>query len=136
VRPGTNGRLVRPRTNEPISELAKLTEELRQARRLQAEAGLRADFERQHRGFRLEQVDMRTPQLPASPVRRLVVKGLLAFLVLLPIVGLFIGALDSRVYDLADVRRLGLHALGHVPRFAGMDGWEEAPRRQDARLER
>jgi hypothetical protein len=123
-------------SQQPISELARITEELRQARRLQAEAGLRTDFERQHRGFRLEQVDMRTPQLPASPVRRLVVKGLLAFLVLLPIVGLFIGALDSRVYDSADVRRLGLHALGHVPPFAGMDGWEEAPRRQDARLER
>ncbi|MBW2536689.1 MAG: hypothetical protein JRI55_34710 [Deltaproteobacteria bacterium] len=43
------------------------------------------------------------------------------FFALWPIMGVGVGAFDSRIHDLDDVRHLRLKPLGHVPPFAGDD---------------
>jgi hypothetical protein len=45
--------------------------------------------------------------------------GGIVFLLALPLAVIFVGAFDRRIYDLDDVRRLGVSALGHVARFEG-----------------
>ena len=61
---------------------------------------------------RPEAIATRNPRLLAGI-------GALAFLALLPLVGLAVGAWDQRVFDVADLRRLGIEPLGHVPGFPG-----------------
>jgi hypothetical protein len=47
------------------------------------------------------------------------VLGVLAFLVALPLCAAAVGAFDERIYELADVERLGLSSLGAVRSFEG-----------------
>jgi capsular polysaccharide biosynthesis protein len=56
---------------------------------------------------------------PGASLYFRVIVGVALFFVILPLVGLFVGAFDPRVHDEEDVERLGLPILGHVPGFAG-----------------
>jgi hypothetical protein len=109
-----------------------LSLEARQERLASARAqlDLRANIERHQLGLQFELVDGGRPapiQHP-HPFRL----GLLLFLILLPLVGIAVGAFNSRVYDLEDVRRLGIEPLGQLPAFPGDDvGALEARLRRD-----
>ncbi len=67
----------------------------------------------------IEVVDERKPPPVESGVTPLIMVGVVAFMVLLPIAGIVIGAFDTRVHDAEDVSRLDLPVLGHVPGFPG-----------------
>jgi hypothetical protein len=47
-------------------------------------------------------------------------QALILWLLLLPLAGMAVAVLDQRIYDVADVRHLGLPVLGAVPVFAGV----------------
>lgn len=50
---------------------------------------------------------------------RLTAIGIVCFCLFVPICAIGLGAFDSKVRDLHDVRRLGLPVLGHIPAFRG-----------------
>jgi hypothetical protein len=50
---------------------------------------------------------------------QLAIYGVTMFLVLLPLAGLLVGSLDPRIYQVEDLRRLGLRTVGEVPAFFG-----------------
>jgi hypothetical protein len=77
----------------------------------------RAALERQHLGLRFEVVD--PGELASAGLTQpteLLLVTLLGLLILFPICALTVGAFDSRVYTLDDIRRLGIHPLGVVRR--------------------
>ena len=83
---------------------------------------IRATFEEQQRGIRFDVVDMRIEENAAvwsSRTVQLAVMGLVGLLLALPLTAIGLGALDSRVYDSDDVGRLGMHAVGVIPAYAG-----------------
>jgi len=95
---------------------------------------LRSDFEEQARGLRFQLVDSgQIAEVTLTDNQRIVFYACCAFLFFLPLVGLAIGSFDSRVRDGDGLRRIGLFALGEVPRFEGMEcgAWaaREAARR-------
>jgi hypothetical protein len=47
-------------------------------------------------------------------------RALIIWLLLLPLAGMAVAVLDPRIYDVVDVRHLGLPVLGTVPVFAGV----------------
>jgi hypothetical protein len=51
--------------------------------------------------------------------QRLVLAGVVGLLAALPLCILAVGAFDRRIYDVEDVRRLGLRAVGAIRRFDG-----------------
>src|SRR5262249_54982403 len=70
---------------------------------------LRAHFEEERRGIRFEVVDKgfeETPTVFGSPVIQLVLVGVAGLLLALPFCTILVGAVDSRVYDGDDIRRL------------------------------
>lgn len=81
---------------------------------------LRAAAERSRLGLRFEQVE---PGHVARPritrPQELAMIGLIAFLVLLPLCGIGVGAFDGRVYGREDAARLGWRVLAHVGAFPG-----------------
>jgi hypothetical protein len=88
-----------------------LVGEMRAREQALAALDLRARLESSRLGLRFQVVDGGRPTSatrPRSP-RGL---GLLAFLALVPITALVMGALDRRIYDLSDLERLGLSAIG------------------------
>lgn len=56
---------------------------------------------------------------PSARKRRLVMAGVFGFVVVLPMVAIFIGAFDPRIRNTEDVERIGLPVIGHVPSFHG-----------------
>jgi hypothetical protein len=81
---------------------------------------MRLQLERKQMGLQFELIDGgRVP--PAGPSKRFVlaVVAVLVFCFTLPLAMLGVGALDPRVYEAEDIRRLGLTALGELPRFGG-----------------
>jgi hypothetical protein len=84
------------------------------------ELELRAAMERNKMGLTFEVVDGgRQARLGESKRQELTRLAILTFLLVLPLCGLLAGAYDQRVYGIDDVRRLGLHSLGHVHQFPG-----------------
>jgi hypothetical protein len=83
-------------------------------------ARYRAQAARRELGVRFEVVEPPRPApLVREPWKRLVRLGSLAFLLLLPLAAMAVGAGDPVVRDGDDLRRLGLRPLGHVPGFPG-----------------
>jgi hypothetical protein len=83
-------------------------------------ARFRAQAARHQERLRFEVLEPPRPApLRANPGRRLVKLGMLAFLLLLPLAAMAVGAYDPAVRDAGDLKRLGLRALGHVPSFPG-----------------
>jgi hypothetical protein len=68
----------------------------------------------------IEVVDERRPPPPdGDRMTPIIIVGVVAFLVFLPLTGIVIGAFDTRIHDVVDVMRLSLPVLGHVPGFPG-----------------
>ena len=81
---------------------------------------LRSSFEEHAMGLRFEVVDPgRIPKIVLTDGAKIALVGFLAFLFLLPVVGVGVGAYDLHVYDIEDLRRLGVEPFGHVPPFPG-----------------
>jgi hypothetical protein len=98
-----------------------LQDRLKDAERRQSDFDLRATIEGQHLGLRFEVLDANRPPLPILPVNaELAIVAALAFLLLVPAVGFAVAAFDARLYDVDDLRRLGVRACGHItlPRAA------------------
>jgi len=73
-------------------------------------------------GVRFDKVDERVRVVSRhATTRYLVALGVFMFVLSLPFAIMFVGAFDSRIYDLDDVNRLGMRGLGHVPPFRGSD---------------
>jgi hypothetical protein len=85
-----------------------------------ARADLKLALESQGINLFYEIVDERPPAPPPSGKEiRLAMIGLAAFIIILPLCAIAVGAFDSRLHDTEDVQRLGLEVVGHVPRFPG-----------------
>jgi hypothetical protein len=110
-----------------LIEIASLTRSielleirLHDAERKKAAIDLRAAVEKQQLGLSFELIDPGRPaQLGISRPRELGQLGVIVFLLVLPLCIIAVGAFDPRVYDLDDIRRLGLLPIGHVARFPG-----------------
>jgi len=99
------------------SEIVALDGRLTIVRKEANDLELRSAIERGQLGLVFQLVDTRRD--PAPPSRRapmLIVSGFAVALFALPFCGLFLGALDNRIYNSEDVRRLGLTSLGSVTR--------------------
>jgi hypothetical protein len=71
-------------------------------------------------GVRFDKIDDRVEVVSRkSTPKGLFMLGSVVFILALPFAIMFVGAFDSRVYDLDDVNRLGLRGLGHVPPYRG-----------------
>ncbi len=104
------------------AEIAKLQLALERAGSNQTENELRAALERQQLLMRFEPVDWgRDPTPELSRRWRLSILGAVLFFALWPVIGIGVGAFDSRIHDLDDVRQLKLEPLGQVPPFPGDD---------------
>lgn len=95
-------------------------ERLKSAIMNRSELDLRASLESRDLGLRFEVVEerLRPRNLPLGRKRTALLAAFL-FCLAAPLAAVFVGAFDTRVYDLDDVRRLGLTGLGHVPGFRG-----------------
>jgi hypothetical protein len=92
-----------------------LQDRLKEASKRQSDFDFRANLETQHLGLRFEVLDANRPPLPILPVNaELAIVAVLAFLLLVPAVGIAIAAFDGRVYDADDVQRLRLQPCGHI----------------------
>lgn len=102
------------------AELKKQLEGLRQRR---AALVLDRDAKRDDTGLRFELLD--PGEMPAPPRfsgrERLALIGVLGFLVLVPVFGMAIGLIDTRVQSIDELRRLGIKPLGQIPSFRGCD---------------
>jgi uncharacterized protein involved in exopolysaccharide biosynthesis len=111
-------RLIEARNLEKAIPRAELV--LQQAERAREKAYLRTQLERRALGLRWELIDGGRVE-PEGMSRRtlLALLAVVAFLVTLPLCAIGVGAFDARVYDLDDVRRLGVRTVGAVRRFDG-----------------
>lgn len=104
------------------AEIAATESELRIYQSKAAMFRLRSDFETQERGLRFELVDPgELAQVHQSSRERIVIYTCLAFLLILPLVGLAVGTFDSRARDSDGLRRIGVLPLGEVQAFEGME---------------
>jgi hypothetical protein len=100
--------------------LEPATERLMKAEKTRANLELAVVLEMHDLGVRFDKVDERVLVVSRHPeLSGLLVLGGFIFVLSLPFAVMFVGAFDSRVYDLDDVNRLGLRGLGHVPPFRG-----------------
>jgi hypothetical protein len=81
---------------------------------------LRLQLEKRRLGLQFEVVDEgRVAPAGLSKPKLLAIIAVAIFLFTLPLAMLGVGAVDDRVYELQDVLRLGLPAIGALPRFGG-----------------
>lgn len=81
---------------------------------------MRAQLEKHALGLKWELIDPGHIEPQGLSKRALLTwLGLIAFVLALPLCGIGVGAFDPRVYDLGDVRRLGLPTVGAVRHFDG-----------------
>lgn len=81
---------------------------------------MRAQLEKHALGLKWEMIDPGRVEPKGISKRALLTwLGVIAFVLALPLCGIGVGAFDPRVYDLADVRRLGLPTVGAVRHFDG-----------------
>ena len=114
----------RARRDLELRDLAGSLEELDRRAREAADAlasfEVRLGMERRAIGLVFEVADPgRVARAGPSTPAYLAMVGAVLFLVALPLAALWIGARDRRLYELGDLERLGLPALGAIPSFAG-----------------
>jgi hypothetical protein len=117
---GTRAAALRIEAEALIKQREELDTRLRQAEQAKVALALRADIEGGRLGLKFEVVDAGQTQRSRFSYRvELAATGIFAFFLILPLAIIAVGAFDSRVYDVDDVRRLGIVALGHIPSFRG-----------------
>jgi hypothetical protein len=101
-------------------QLARQEELLRQLEKRREQAWLRTRPEQQALALRWQLIDPGHIE-PDGLSRRALLTwlGAIAFLLALPLCCIGVGAFDPHVYDLDDVRRLGMATVGAVRRFEG-----------------
>jgi hypothetical protein len=109
-------------------EIAKLQAETRalesQLSGLEAderELTLRRSVEANDLGLRFEVVNAIRPADIRPSLKRALILAAIVFVVCFPVCAIAVGAFDSRVRDVGDVRRLGIEVVGHVPSFPGSE---------------
>jgi hypothetical protein len=132
-----NGGAISPLELQQLQSLAALKQQLADVKREAAQLDLRQSLEAQDLGLRFERVDWRSIERPATLEARLATSGLIALFVVLPLLGLAVGAFDSRVYDPSDIRRLRLGSRGIIrawPRQAAISNrsWTRSAQRPRA----
>ncbi len=125
--------LARDRARTPAEALQLLVEQrnlekaLPRAEKLLAEVEarrehlyMRAQLEKHALGLKWEMIDPGRIEPQGMSKRALLTwLGVIAFVFALPLCAVGVGAFDPRVYDLGDVRRLGLSTVGAVRHFDG-----------------
>ena len=98
---------------------------------------MRAQLEKHALGLRWEMIDPGRIE-PKGMSRRTLLTwlGIIAFVLALPLCAIGVGAFDPHVYDLGDVRRLGLPTVGAVRHFAGDNAGALVDRLRDERHDR
>lgn len=118
--------------NDQLRSIEPLETRLKALVAEETERSLRVRMEESRLGLRFEVVDPpRKARLGITKTRELTMLGCIAFVFILPLAGIAVGAFDARVRTAEDVRRLGLVVMGHVPPFEGAGVGS-----LDARLER
>jgi hypothetical protein len=110
-----------------VIEQRGLEKSLPRAEKLLAEAEtrreqtyMRLQLEKHALGIKWEMIDPGRIEAPGLSKRALLTwLGIIAFLLALPLCGIGVGTFDPHVYDLEDVRRLGLPTVGAVRHFDG-----------------
>jgi hypothetical protein len=112
--------ILRVERDDLQKSLRSSTDRLMSAQKDETDLELQLSFETMGASLRFEKVSEETEIVAreATP-GGLVVLGFAVLLLCLPLAAMLVGALDPRVYDLDDVRRLGVPAVGHVPPFRG-----------------
>ena len=99
-------------------EIKALDAELKLMSLTAEELSLRGELEQRSLGLRFEMVDEgRLPERRLSRGQSLSLLGLLVFFLSLPVVGVGVMALDTRIYDEDSLRRLGIASLGRIAPF-------------------
>jgi hypothetical protein len=95
-------------------------EEVAKAEKGRQALWMRLQLEKRRLGLQFELIDSGRVA-PPGPSKKLVLTliAIIAFMLTLPLSMLGIGAIDTRVYEAEDVQRLGLDAIGELPRFGG-----------------
>lgn len=100
--------------------LPRATKLLEQAEARREQAYMRVQLEKRALGVKWELIDAGRVEAPGMSKRMFLAwLGTLAFLFALPLCAVGVGAFDPHVYDLDDVRRLGLPTVGAVRHFDG-----------------
>lgn len=99
-------------------EIKAIDRELRLLSLAAEELQLRDALEEQSLGLRFEVVDDgKLPELLLTRAQSLTILGVLVFFLSLPVVGVGVMALDTRIYDQDSLRRLGIPSLGTIAPF-------------------
>jgi len=93
---------------------------LAQAETRRDQAYLRVQLEKHALGIKWEMIDPGRVEAPGMSKKALLTTlGILAFFLALPLCAIGVGCFDPHVYDLEDVRRLGIPTVGAVRHFDG-----------------
>jgi len=109
-----NGGTMSPLELQQLQSLEALKQQLAEVKRERNDLSLRESMEEQDLGLKFERVDWRSVERPEPKQRRLLIAGFVTLLLVLPLIGLAVGAFDSRVYAPSDVRRLGMVSVGII----------------------
>jgi hypothetical protein len=119
-RSGPRSTLARQELDAAKNAMGPAVERLARAEVTLADLELAMIFEVNRQTVRFEKVDESTETVSGYASWRLLAILTIAMLFFtFPMAIVAIGAFDSRVYDMEDVRRLGITAVGHVPHFRG-----------------
>jgi hypothetical protein len=102
-----------------LNSLGQLESRLDVSRTRLEEVELRAAADAENQSLRIEVAAVHRPWVRPRTARFFVALGVALFAVLLTVVAVGVGALDSAIRDPDDVLRIGLPVVGHVPEFAG-----------------
>jgi hypothetical protein len=122
----TNARVAAERARLDIEQVSlsrqarSADDEVLAAEKMRQAVWLRLQLEKKRLGLQFELVDGgRVAPVGLSKKKLLLMVAIVVFVFTLPLAMLGVGALDDRVYEIEDVQRLGLTALGALPRFGG-----------------
>ena len=107
--------------SQGLQKLARSADDqVAQAEKMREAVWMRLQLEKKRLGLQFELIDAGRVA-PPGPSKKLVLSliAIIVFIVSLPLAMLGVGAVDTRVYEPEDIRRLGLVALGALPRFGG-----------------
>lgn len=103
-------------------ELKALDDQLHHLTLTSQELNLRDELEEVSMGMRFEIVDEgKLPERLLTRTQSLAILGVLLFFLALPVVGVGVGTLDTRIYDRDSLRRLGIPTLGQIASFRGVE---------------